>query len=89
MALDHLAISAARTKMDEQQVELTKIFNEMNKLVEENVDNPKVWMGQSATDFKRKWVDFAKDFGPILASFAHQTAIVEKAAFEYAGVEEV
>lgn len=63
--------------------ELNNILNQMNGIVEDNINNPNVWKGESATSFKAKWDEFAKDFPNFVNDMKKQSANIKTALDNY------
>ncbi len=52
--------------------ELQSVLNEMNAIIEENIDNPTVWKGESSAAFHQKWNTFAEAFPSFVTAFRKQ-----------------
>ena len=65
MAFNYSVLTAQRDKISSDKDELTSLFEAFNSLVAENVCNPSVWAGASATQFKGKWNAFSETKFPV------------------------
>ena len=65
MAFNYEVLTAQKDKISSDKDELTSLFESFNSLVAENVGNPTVWAGASATEFKGKWNTFAEEKFPV------------------------
>lgn len=63
--------------------EISKILNSMNNIVEDNINNPTVWKGESAEGFKAKWHAFAESFPTFVSTFKTQSNNVRNAIESY------
>ncbi len=67
------AISTIETLTTQVENALTK----MNELINENIDNPKVWKGErSSKDFLKKWQEFEMNFPRFVSTFRTQSTNV-------------
>lgn len=71
-------------KIESLTDELNRILNTMNGIVEDNVNNPTVWKGQSASSYKQKWDNFRdNNFNKFITAFKNQSVNVSNAIDEY------
>lgn len=59
--------------------ELQTTLNKLNNLISENIKNPKIWSGDSAANFDKKWNDFAVEFPSFVSTFRTQRSNVQMA----------
>ena len=79
MSVNKLVYSEIETSIntiDQLTDQITKALNTMNELIADNVNNPKVWEGQSASNFMSRWQPFAEEFPEFIRTFKKQSAKV-------------
>ncbi len=69
--------SAAIAEIDSLTDELQSLLNKMNAVVQDNINNPNVWKGDSSQSFMEKWNKFAESFPKFVETFKTQSANVK------------
>ncbi len=59
--------------------ELQATLNKLNNLIGDNIKNPKVWSGDSAANFEKRWSEFAVEFPSFVSTFKTQSHNVQMA----------
>ena len=87
MAFVFADIDNAYNKLDQDSQDLTKLINELDSLVADNVGNVKTWSSESAQEFLGRWRTFSEKFPTYINNFQHQCTIVKTAADAYRSAE--
>lgn len=78
--MNELVYSEIETSISTIEALTTQVENalkQMNELINENIDNPKVWRGErSSKEFLKNWQDFEASFPTFVSTFRKQSTNV-------------
>lgn len=63
--------------------EINSILNAMNGIIDDNINNPSVWKGESSESFAAKWREFSEAFPSFISAFTTQSNNVRNAIESY------
>ena len=88
MAFNYAKLLDIKKNIDNETEGLQKTLSNFSALISENVNNPQVWQGDSATGFKNRWDNFADTNFPMYKEgFNRQSSAIFNSVRSYESAE--
>lgn len=88
MAFNYSELTSIKQKMVGDSSDLESTLNNFSSIVDENVNNPKIWEGKSSAEFMARWEEFETNFVTYKNSFQKEIENLEAAIEAYHRAEQ-